>query len=69
MVSIYDTFIQQGLKAKMLIQVHDELNFDVSIEELDRVKLLVVNSMENAVKISVPLLVEINDGSNWLEAH
>jgi DNA polymerase I len=69
MVLIYDRFRKNGLKSKMVIQVHDELNFNVPIKELDQVKTIVKSSMENVVELSVPLLIEMKDGNNWLEAH
>jgi len=69
MVTIYDTFRKNDLKTEMVIQVHDELNFNVSLNELDTVKMIVKNAMEKAVELSVPLLVEMNEGDNWLEAH
>ena len=69
MVSIYNAFLQHQLSAEMIIQVHDELNFNVPRKELDTVKKIVKSSMENAVRLSVPLIVDMNDGSNWLEAH
>lgn len=66
--------IQQKLKAgnyksKMLLQVHDELVFDIYKEELDELKVLIKNEMENAYKLAVPLNIEIGLGQNWLEAH
>lgn len=69
MVSIYEAFKKENLDSDMIIQVHDELNFDVPINELERVKSIVKESMEQAVNLSVPMLVEMNDGENWLEAH
>jgi DNA polymerase-1 len=69
MVLIYDTFRKNGLKSQMVIQVHDELNFNVPIKELEQVKTIVKSSMENVVELSVPLLIEMKDGNNWLEAH
>ena len=53
----------------MVLQVHDELLFDTPIEEVEQVFALVKHEMENAVKLSVPLDVEIQAGNNWLEAH
>ncbi len=57
----------EGLNAKMLLQVHDELVFEVPPEELDRVKVLVKHEMENATQLSVPLVVDLGTGINWLE--
>ena len=55
--------------SKMLLQVHDELVFDVHSSEVDQMKKLVKEEMENAVKIAVPLSVEVELGQNWLDAH
>ena len=68
MVEIYDKFKELGLKSKMLIQVHDELVFNVLEEELETVKNIVKDIMENTYKISVPLVVDINIGKDWYEA-
>lgn len=69
MINIWKEMKNQKLRSKMILQVHDELNFDVLITELDQVKSIVVHEMENAVNIGVPLTVEINAGDNWLDAH
>lgn len=69
MVNIYNRFIKEGLDAKMIIQVHDELNFDVPESELEQVKDIIKHEMENAVKLDVPLVVDIGVGKNWYEAH
>jgi len=69
MISIHQRIMQQGLKSRMIIQVHDELNFDVYKPELETMKSLVKDCMENAVKLSVPLEVDMGEGDNWLEAH
>jgi DNA polymerase I len=69
MVSIYNEFQKQKLSANMVIQVHDELNFNVHVDELEEVQKIVKTSMENAVKLSVPLAIEMNEGRNWFEAH
>lgn len=62
--------LQEGnYKSKMLLQVHDELVFDMYNEELDSLKLLIKQEMENAFKLSVPLIVDLGEGQNWLEAH
>ena len=57
------------VNASMIMQVHDELNFNVPIDEVDQVKQIVVDSMQNAVHLSVPLVAECGVGHNWLEAH
>ena len=68
MVEIYAEINKRNLKSKMLLQVHDELVFNVVKEELEEVKELVRDLMENAYKLSVPLKVEIEYGSDWSEA-
>ena len=68
MVEIYDEFKKRNLKSKMLIQVHDELVFNVKKDELEEVKEIVRDIMENTFKLSVPLKVDIEYGSNWYEA-
>ena len=68
MIEIYNEFDRLGLKSKMLIQVHDELVFNVLNSEKETVKEIVTNIMENTYKLSVPLKVEINEGNNWYEA-
>ena len=68
MVEIYDEFNKRNLKSKMLIQVHDELVFNVVNEELEEVKEIVRDIMENTFKLNVPLKVDIEVGNNWYEA-
>ena len=68
MVEIYTEFKKRNLKSKMLIQVHDELVFNVLNSELEEVKTIVRNIMENTFKLKVPLKVDIEVGSNWYEA-
>ena len=68
MVEIYDEFNKRGLKSKMIIQVHDELVFNVLDSELEEVKEVVRNIMENTFKLSVPLKVEMEVGNDWFEA-
>ena len=69
MIKIFDRFNQQKLKSKMIIQVHDELVFDVLIDEAPQVKEIIKYEMENAVKLTVPLVVDMGQGKNWYEAH
>ncbi len=69
MINIYRQFETLKLKSKMVLQVHDELNFDVVKSELDRVKQIVKTEMEGAVEIGVQLTVEMNAAGNWLDAH
>ena len=68
MVEIYQEFNKRGLKSKMLIQVHDELVFNVLKSELEEVKEIVQDIMENTFQLSVPLKVDIQVGNNWYEA-
>ncbi|HRO08243.1 MAG TPA: DNA polymerase I [Saprospiraceae bacterium] len=70
MIDIFNCFEQQNLKSKMIIQVHDELVFDVYKPELEQVKSIIRDKMENAIpQLSVPILVQMDIGDNWLEAH
>lgn len=69
MVNIWKAMNEQKLRSKMILQVHDELNFDVWKPELEKVKTIVKHEMEHAVNIGVPLTVEMNAGDNWLDAH
>ena len=69
MVAIDRRLREEQLQTKMILQVHDELNFSVPQRELDTVRHLVVEEMERAFSMRVPLLAECGDGANWLEAH
>jgi DNA polymerase I len=69
MINIYNEFEKKNLKSKMILQVHDELVFDVHKTEIDEVKSIVTNKMQNAIKLDVPVRIEMNTGINWLEAH
>lgn len=69
MVNINKRLEEKGLKSKMNLQVHDELNFDVYKPELEELKQIVKFEMQNAVKMPVPLVIESKAASNWLEAH
>ena len=69
MVSIYRRLQNEGLKTQMIMQVHDELNFNVPADEVERVRELVVTEMQNAVHLSVPIIADCGVGKNWLEAH
>jgi DNA polymerase-1 len=68
MIEIYEEFNKLNLKSKMILQVHDELIFNVKNDELEKVKKIVINTMENTYKLSVPLKVEVEIGKNWYEA-
>ena len=69
MVRIFDRFEREGLQAKMILQVHDELNFTVPLTEIDTVSRIVKEEMERAATLRVPLIADTGTGSNWLEAH
>ncbi len=69
MIRIHERFVEEQLKSKMILQVHDELNFNVYKPELDQVKEIVIDEMQNAVRLKVPLIVDHGVGANWLEAH
>jgi DNA polymerase-1 len=60
---------KRNMQSKMILQVHDELVFDVLKEEIDQMKLLVKESMEHAVEVGVPIEVSVDTGINWLDAH
>ena len=69
MIKIHQRLISENFKSKMILQVHDELNFDVFENELEAIKKIVKREMENAIQLDVPLTVEMDSGKNWLEAH
>ena len=69
MINIHQKLKEGNYKSKMLLQVHDELVFDIFKPELDELKTLIKSEMENAFKLEVPLDVEVDTGLNWLEAH
>ena len=69
MKNIFNIFNEKQFKSKMILQVHDELVFDVHLSELNKIRKVVKNSMENAVTLDIPLKVDIGTGKNWLEAH
>ena len=69
MVNIDRRFICEGIKSQMILQVHDELNFNVLESELEKVKEIVIEEMQNAYKLRVPLIADYGIGKNWLEAH
>ncbi len=69
MVAIHRRLKEEGLKAQMIMQVHDELNFNVPEAEVERVREIVVSEMQNAVHLSIPLIADCGVGKNWLEAH
>ncbi len=69
MIRIYERFKRENIKSKMILQVHDELNFSVYPEEKEMVGRIVIEEMENAYKMHVPLKADCGWGTNWLEAH
>ncbi len=69
MIRIHQRFQQEGIRSKMILQVHDELNFSVLPEEKGRVEAIVIEEMQNALKLHVPLVADSGFGENWLEAH
>ncbi len=69
MIDIYKEFREKKLNSKMILQVHDELVFDVLKDEIPQVKTIVKNKMVNSYKMSIPLEIDMNTGENWLEAH
>ena len=69
MVTIHRRLKEEGLRAQMIMQVHDELNFNVPVNEVDRVREIVVSEMQNVVHLTVPLIADCGVGANWLEAH
>ena len=69
MIDIHDKIISEGLKSKMIMQIHDELLFEFPDNEEQQIISLVVNSMENAMKLNIPIIVDYGVGHNWFEAH
>lgn len=69
MIAIDRKMQEQGMKSKMVLQIHDELLFEVAPDEVEALDALVVAEMENVVKLSIPLTVECNHGTSWLESH
>ena len=69
MIHIFKRFVTEGLRSRMILQVHDELNFSVYPEERERVERIVIEEMENACRLSIPLTADAGWGANWLEAH
>ncbi len=69
MIKIHQRFEEEGLKSRMILQVHDELNFNVYKDEYEKVKEIVLDSMENVIKLRVPLIADYGEGKSWLEAH
>ena len=69
MINIHNRMKREGMQSKMIIQVHDELNFDCLLSELDQMKSILKEEMENAIQLLVPLTVDMGVGEDWLQAH
>ena len=69
MINVDRRIEREGLKSRMMLQIHDELVFDAVPEEVEVLERIVKEEMENVTSLSVPLTVECNHGNNWLEAH
>jgi len=69
MINIHHKLVSENWKSKMLLQVHDELVFDVHNDELEKIQPMIKHEMENAFKLEVPLVVDLGMGKDWLEAH
>ena len=69
MIRIHQRFLKEGIQAKMILQVHDELNFSVPLNEKEKVEKIVIEEMERAYPMQVPLKADCGWGKNWLEAH
>jgi len=68
MIEVYNKMKDNNLESKLILQVHDEIIIDAKESELETLKIIIKEAMENVVKLSVPLKIEINTGSNWFEA-
>ena len=69
MIHIFQRFKSENIRSKMILQVHDELNFSVYPEEKEKVEHIVLEEMQNAFHMAVPLVADSGFGENWLEAH
>ena len=69
MINIHKKLTSENWKSKMLLQVHDELVFDVHNSELEKIQPMIKQEMENAFTLEVPLIVDLGMGKDWLEAH
>ena len=69
MIKIYNRFKKENIRSKMILQVHDELNFSVYPEEKEKVEKIVLEEMQGAFSMKVPLVADCGWGQNWLEAH
>ena len=69
MIRVAEKLKEEGLRSRMVLQIHDELLFEAPAEEVPKLQKLVKDVMENVIQLSVPLTVECSSGNNWLEAH
>ena len=69
MINVYRRMTAEGLQSRMVLQVHDELVFDVAPSEAEKVSAIVVQEMQNVIKLQIPLIAECGKGENWLQAH
>ena len=69
MINVYRRMAAEGLQSRMVLQVHDELVFDVAPSEAEKVSAIVVQEMQNVIKLRIPLIAECGKGENWLQAH
>lgn len=71
MVKVHKAFMEHGFKSRMILQVHDELVFDVVKDELDKLKPVILEAMQTAMVLpnEIPIIAEVGEGTNWLEAH
>ena len=69
MIAVDSALRKEGLRSKMILQIHDELLLEVTLDELERVREILIREMEGVTELSVPLTVECNYGKNWLDAH
>jgi len=69
MINIHKAMKESNLQSKMILQVHDELVFDTLLSELDQLKVIVEKEMREALELKVPVVVDMNTGNNWLDAH
>ena len=69
MINVHRRMEKEGMQSKMILQVHDELDFSVPASEKETMQSLVMEEMQNAVELDVPLIADFGWGSNWLQAH
>ena len=67
MINVHKELLERKLKAKIVLQVHDEMMIETPLEEADEVKKIVKNQMENAIKLKVPLIADVSEADNWYE--